>query len=482
MMTQRFCRTRATLSKILITLLYCLYSTSLATAGECRVVSFSLNGISPVFDGNWQGIATASDGACYFAASTHSPTRGAGFFRFHPDDHEFSVLANDITVVCGYDPEETTPQGKIHSPLVEHDGWIYFTTHLANYWDQAQDTYPGSHVLGYEMATGNFRDFGVVRPRFTIYSSIQVDPVHNQLYVIVVPMARDDVAEDGTYLYRIDIASGNRENLGKIVSGRASNLWFYVDAAGNCWFTMWRAPGRTKEYSGHLYRVNARDASIHYYKNVLPKGLLAPDGEPVTSNSWRNRYWTWVQGWRDNKRAVFTMGRAGGGDERLWLFDPSLDIKTGEAFIPLGFIGSTFLSVALGGDRVYFVQYRELDDARRHSPEHMRDRESARERFPAELHLRSMSIAEGADAEIVDHGRIVDQDGRVPLMIESLAADENGRVYMVGSWTIRPGDEPTMQYVWEGQRFWPDAEPGTYQIMNRGEFFAYVDPGKDQGH
>jgi len=462
-------------STLLAFVLLMVWGTSLVNAEKLfQVESFSLNAIDPVFDGNWQGITTASDGACYFGSSTHSPSRGAGFFRFHPEHRKVEILADDLTVVCGEDPEQSTPQGKVHSPIVEHDGWIYFTTHLANYWDEARDVYSGAHVLGYELATGKFRDFGVMRPRFSVYSAIQVDPVHDQLYVFVVPMAREDMENDGTYLYRIDIASGEKEELAKVIDqGRAANFWFYVDAAGTCWFTIWREPARTPENSGHLYYVKAGEKEIHRYEDVLPEGLRAPDGEPAPEEGRRNRSWTWAVPIDDGRRAVFTMGRYGGGDERVWLFDPSLDVKSGEAFIPLGYIGSTFLSVALGGDRVYFVQYRDLDDARSHTPENIRDRDPERVQFPAELHLRSVSIAKGKNRDVKDHGRIVDQDGRTPLMIESLAADDAGRVYMVGSWSVNSEEEATLQYVWEGQGFWPDLEPWKFHRLERGEFFAW---------
>ena len=62
------------------------------------------------------------------------------------------------------------------------------------------------------------------------------------------------------------------------------------------------------------------------------------------------------------------MGTWGGGDERLWVFDPSKDIESGEAFQSIASIGSTFLHTALGGDRVYFVQYADLHYERTKGP------------------------------------------------------------------------------------------------------------------
>ena len=45
----------------------------------CRVTSYSMNTICKEWDGQWQGIAVASDGNCYFGTSTHSSGHGAGF-------------------------------------------------------------------------------------------------------------------------------------------------------------------------------------------------------------------------------------------------------------------------------------------------------------------------------------------------------------------------------------------------------------------
>jgi hypothetical protein len=46
---------------------------------QCPAYSISLNKIQPDYDGRWQGIMVASDGACYFGSSTHS-NRNSGVF------------------------------------------------------------------------------------------------------------------------------------------------------------------------------------------------------------------------------------------------------------------------------------------------------------------------------------------------------------------------------------------------------------------
>ena len=89
-----------------------------------KVYSISMNEICKEWDGQWQGISVASDGNCYFGSSTHSKSHGAGFHKFDPRTYEHTMIAEDMTFVCG---EESTlsQQGKIHSPIVECDGWLY---------------------------------------------------------------------------------------------------------------------------------------------------------------------------------------------------------------------------------------------------------------------------------------------------------------------------------------------------------------------
>ena len=103
---------------------------------------------------------------------------------------------------------------------------------------------------------------------------------------------------------------------------------------------------------------------IETYVDVLPRGELI-DGTPVTEKKLlSSRAWTWAKALAGRSRCLFTMGNWGGGDERLWIFDPSKNIKTGEAFQSIASIGSTFLETALGGNRLYFVQYASVDDQR----------------------------------------------------------------------------------------------------------------------
>lgn len=432
------------------------------------IYSVSMNKICKEWDGQWQGMTVASDGNCYFSSSTHSKSHGAGFHKFDPRTNQHTVLAEDMTIVCG-EGATLSQQGKIHSPIVECDGWLYFTTHLSNYWKEGIERYSGAHVVGYEMATGKFRDLGVVKPRYSIYSAINVDPVRKKLYVFVAPFLDSLINADGSHLYQIDIGSGEKKDLGQMTKGqKGASFWFFVDNKGNVWFTLWKLHWMPENDHGNLYVYRPDQDKIDTYTDVLPKGKYM-DGTPVTNDTLlKQRSWVWARALPGNEKCLFTMGDWGGGDERLWILDPSKNIENGEAFQEVASIGSTFLQTDLGGDRLYFVQFADPVDERSFDSESHRELDPDAEGYiEKSLHLRSVSIDPAGDHTITDHGHIVDQDGRAARMIMSLAADDKGRVYMYGSWHVKSFKEATLQYLLFD---YPNGD--LYMLKKRGEFFA----------
>ena len=440
-----------------------------------KVYSISMNKICKEWDGQWQGMAVASDGNCYFGSSTHSKSHGAGFHKFDPRTYKHTMIVEDMTYQCG---EEHLPfqQGKIHSPIVECDGWLYFCTHLSNYWKEGIEAYPGAHVFGYEMATGEFRDYGIVKDRYSIYSAIAVDPVLKKLYVFSVPFVPELYKEDGCHLMSIDMVSGEKKDCGKVVDGRlGASFWFFVDKDSNVWFTLWKRNYVYENDFGNLYCYNPESDSIKTYDNVLPKGQLI-DETPVSEARNEQRAWTWLSPFPGRDKCYFIQGTLGGGDERLWIFDPSKDIISGEAFEPVAYIGSSYFETAVGGDRLYFCQYEDLEDARTIFSEDEREIDPDGPGYVERIiHLRSISLKdEGLHREIKDHGAIIDQENRPALMIMSMAADDAGHVFVYGSWRPNSYKEATLQYLLFE---YPNGD--LYRLVKRGEFFAVIDTNKD---
>jgi len=433
----------------------------------CTTFSIALNKVCKTYDGQWQGITAASDGACYFGSSSHSMKHGGGLFRFDPKNKQFDVLTDDLTNLVGDDITKNTPQGKCHSPIIEVDGTLYLSTHLAAYWEPVLDKYAGSHIMSYNMNKKEWHNYGIVKPRYSTYSAVEVDAKRGKIYAMIVPFAPKDKEVDGNHLFQIDMKSGEKRDLGRVSDGRG-NFWFYLDDQGKLWFPIWYGKNR-------LHCYDPETDNISTYEDAFPEPLYAPDGKPADKASSGKAYsWTWAKAIDGGKRCLFTMGDDGGGDERLWIFDPSKDIKSKAAFIPLCYIGNTFLSVALGGKRVYFIQMNDNVASRGYDCEENRELPADKNGYqPHNLHLRSVALDPKDTHQFIDHGRIIDQDGRTPAYIASLAADDKGNVFMDGSWLIKPGDQPTMQFQF-------DAKDGDqYKTLNRGEFFAWVNVSKD---
>jgi len=430
----------------------------------CVTQSIALNTVSPYYDGQWQGIIAASDGACYFGTSSHTLVHGGGFFRFDPRTEQFDVLVEDWSLLAGYTPSaEQTPQGKCHSPIVEVDGTLYLSTHIAAYWKPVLDKYPGSYILAYDTRNRQWRNYGIVKPRYSTYSAVEVDPGRGKIYAMIVPFAPQDKEVDGNHLYSIDMESGEKQDLGRVSDGKG-NFWFYMDHRGRVWSPIWQGTGK-------LHCYDPETGVITTHEDAFPEAKLAPDGKTVENPRMKGKAWTWAQPIEGRRKCLFTMGDLGGGDERLWLFDPEKDIASKEAFTPLCYIGSTFLSVAHAGDRLYFIQRGDLESNRDYSTEGNRDLPPDENGYHVNnLHLKSVSLDPGDGYRIVDHGRIIDQEGRTPGYLGSLAADGQGNVYMNGSWLVREGDQPTLKYIYDEER---------YEGLSRGEFFAWVNVSKD---
>lgn len=394
----------------------------------------------------------ASDGNCYFACSSHSPDHGCAFFRFDPRTNELELLCEDITTICGEDPKRTPPQGKVRSDMVEVDGWLYFGTHLANYWLVAEAAYTGGHVVGYRLGTREFRDYGVMHQNHTIYSGLALDPARRRLYVYVTPYP----ALIGAHLYRIDLKSGMKEDLGIAHPGKGVAYYLFVDQSGDCWF----AP---RGEGGALFRARGTDGKIDRWENLLPQTYSWQKVKNKTADP--ERCMRWMQSLPDGCQCVFTMETSEGeSGDMLWLLDTSKETK--EAVIPLERIGPTGFGLTVNRGRIYYVQNGYAKPFQRSGVrlvQWMVAKTVAKlislQQYP-ELHLRSLTLD---GPSMIDHGLIVDQDGRKPMRIDSLAADGNGRIFMIGDWQLLPGEKGLLLY---------DHQKGRYIEHPVGEFFA----------
>ena len=401
--------------------------------------SFALNEYKHELDGQWQGIRLASDGNVYFASASHSAHHGAAFFKYDTSTGQVTELVHEITDICGEDVQ-TNPQGKIHSDIVEANGWLYLATALRGEKPGVYQTWTGAHALGYELATGAWRDYGVILPGYTAYSAIGVDPARNSLYVFLT----GQTAGQAAYIYRIDTVTGDKTNLGQVSAPSDggydySSFWTFVDQRGDVWFSI-------KNQGGDLQQVHGDTGLIEVHANALP-ALVRWDSNQLETDAvlQANRSIMWMQP-LDGDRALLTMSMNGG---MLYEFDSTRPMAS--AFTEIRHIGYNNLGgLAVGGNRVFYYQ--------------RANRGFGNQEFQ-DFHLLSVSLEAAAGHPITDHGLMVDQDGRRVWRMPGMMTDGQGRVYGIGDWWTIPGDLGTLRYDWNGGN-------EIYEQLPRGQFFA----------
>lgn len=160
-------------------------------------------------DGTWHAIRVASDQNVYLGLSTHSLEHSAVLVRFEPKSQKFTVVADmgEITSTP-IGPEGYVPQGKIHTPIFEHKGKLYFGTHVgATSKRKATDKYkpyPGGRFLSYDLKTEKCRVLGSAPEREGLVT-MAVDFERGKLY---------GLTDSSGFFLICDIQSGEVQNLG----------------------------------------------------------------------------------------------------------------------------------------------------------------------------------------------------------------------------------------------------------------------------
>ncbi|WP_160168423.1 putative Ig domain-containing protein, partial [Novipirellula maiorica] len=445
------------------------------TVNNATVVElFPLNPFEQKLDGQWQGSTVASDGKVYFASSTHAHDAAGLFFQYDPSTGEVTQIGPNVSAILGEDPHNQVPQGKLHSPIVEANGWLYTSTFVGNYWDEALNAFTGAHLFGYELGstelgTPNFIDFGIPIPRYSTYSAVAISPDGHYLWSIASPWAAADAAVSGAHLFRTEIASGIMQDFGVLtpdINAIQGGFAMHVDARGDAWITMIGGVDR-------LFVGRAASSTIDVYPGALPSMTSADDPDALSAYqdaSW----WRWGQS-IDDERFLFTIhdrsapfaARSGGS---LWEFDASktTDGDLGDAFREVAWIGGNNLGMTYDDGIVYFVRRNDGShdpkiNAVQGNGEYWSNASDTGER----LHLYSVHV-DDPDSVITDWGQITDADGRIPWRIESISANTaTGEVYLTGDWVMLETDPNS----WRTLRHDGDTST-TYTLHIRGQAFA----------
>lgn len=408
--------------------------------------STPLNPYKRYLDGQWFGSTVASDGKLYSGSSTHSDIASSIFFQYDPTISGIRMLTDDLSRTCNETVPGAVPQGKLHSPIVELNGYLYFAPHLGDYSANGYANYPGSHLVSYRMGsaeagTPELHDLGIISPRYTNYAGISADPVNNRIYVATTGWWS---GAQGGSLYRYNADGTGRTPITGAGTDIGAHFFEFVDQRGDMWYSHSSA-------AGTLYKVTGATGAVTAYPNAMPQARRRLSNTANPENSFR--FFDWGAK-IDGNRAMFSMLR----DGAFWEFDASkvLDGDPSDAFKMVKWVGTHGSGSALAGNNLYYFQSADpnWDDNG--------DGDKARD-----LHLKSIDITN--PGTITDWGRIVDQAGRTPYRVSALSADTQGRVFATGDWRTLPNDPVNYKSL---RRL--NGTSGNYVDLWRGEFFATV--------
>jgi len=379
----------------------------------------------------WNGMGVGSDGRVYYVLCSESADRGAQMFSFDPATDRIRHLG-DLTEACGEKGLKTIPQGKSHVTFVEHDGKLYFATHLAYYNSgDAKDAkekkatpppgykpYPGGHFLAYDMARGTFQRLASA-PHGEGILTMTMDVQRGRLYGLTWPTG---------YFLRYDLTKKDMKKFGPIAGqGEAGD--------GPTYSTLCRAivvdPDDGSAYlttsTGDILRYRYdRDSLETVAEENLRKdyfGVYDPTKPGHMGYNWRQAVWHPVE------KVIYGVH---GNSGYLFRFDPRvprvelLDRLTSDPSRRSGMNDKFrygYLGFALGSDgrTLYYLTGGPIP-ANQKPPAV----EAEAKRREENLHLVTYDIP---TARRVDHGAIFFANGQWPWLVHSIAVGKDGAVY-----------------------------------------------------
>ncbi len=143
-------------------------------------------------DSNYHALAAVSDGKIHFAVNSHDPDRAARYYTFNPATKAITFVA-EMDTALGEDAKTQVSQGKIHTPIIEHNGKVWFATMTSFYEGRLPGTgnygkspYGGGHFVSYDLKTGQFTDLAKVIPSESIIT-MNMDTKNEILYGLTWP-------------------------------------------------------------------------------------------------------------------------------------------------------------------------------------------------------------------------------------------------------------------------------------------------------
>lgn len=364
-------------------------------------------------DDSYNGLTAASDGKIYYVLCSHQIDVGAQMYSYDPATGRVSHIA-DLTAAVGEKGHKTVPQGKVHVNFYEHDGKLYFATHLGYYRviggketvgvpPPGYSPYPGGHFLSYDLATGKIDDLAKA-PGGEGIITMTMDPRRGILYGLTWPSA---------HLLTYTLATkqlsdvGPTAGLGERGIGSTYRVVcraMVVDPYGAAVFST--STGDIFRYGGKSKGLEKLTAAS-LKRDIL--GQWNPEKASQMAYNWRQLVW-------DQADSVFygTHGSSG----YLFRFDPrseQLDVidriasdKTRRGGLYDSF-SYGYLGLAMGpdGHTLYYLTGTPLGE---------------------EIHFVTYDTRSGKHT---DHGALALDDGSRPTWAQSIAVGPDKRVYVV---------------------------------------------------
>jgi hypothetical protein len=383
----------------------------------------------------YNGMGTGSDGKIYYVLCSENIDVGAQMYCFDPKT-KTTRHVTDLTEACGEKGKRAIPQGKSHVNFVEMGGKLYFSTHVGVYSivdgmetmgipPPGYQSYPGGHLLSYDLKSGKFEDFGIVPDREGVLTT-SMDTRRGRIFGLSWPSGM---------FFRYDLATKQWKNFGKMCAkGEAGKDAEYrtvcrsiaVDLTdGSAYFT-------TSE--GAILRYRADNDSVEPVAGEDMKkdyfGLYDPTSPGHMGYNWRQTFWN------PNDQSVYAVH---GNSGYLFRFDPRavkvevLERITSEPSKRTGMFDQFsygYLGFAPDRDHrtIYYLTGAPIyKDGKRLAGKSKTAMGEAK--GLEDLHLIAWHIASG---KYTDHGAIFYPDGQRPLYVNSIAVGHDGTVYSLG--------------------------------------------------
>lgn len=409
-------------------------------------------------DCNYHSLTSASDGMLYFTICTHNVEESPRIYRFNPQDQSITLIAK-LADVLNEDVTRQVPNGKIHTPLVEHDGFLYFATHTAYYTGnlpnmtppEGRAPYSGGHFMRYNLKSGEFEDLAQLQLANEGIITMALDPKKETLYGLTWPTG---------LLISYNLEEGLLHNWGAVQQrgewGRLPDEWNFIcrrlaiDPQGNLY-------GGTD--TGRIWHLETdQQRPVNYFEN-LNLTHLAPIQEanfevPAEAHFfWKN--WRTIL-WNDATDSFWGLQ---GGSTQLFEFKPSTGML--RSVRPLRAAGvenlsrrnpfRTQLGFALGPNNTLLYLA--------HAPEAERE---GRPGMGSSVHLVTYDIDE---EDYQDHGMLTTEDGRRIFFSESVEVGADDHIYTV-AWveTIDPNRAKEIQLA-RAEAAPDEQEEAVYEMM-----------------